>query len=324
MATRMNSCTNSEPRVKHVELITEKDFNESPALRSIINVFSGTHDIPRWKHFNSGNSRYLQLTYLDEKGELKKDEFSMVRWDSDVFKDSFSSSNTLVPVKMLLEDGTWEIGFKFWDERHVCQGENAVLRSIYVKTGYIDDITGEITPIGKNEAKYPSWLLRMIPMWNEEIRNAISDDDASIEKKYNCFMEDFVKLKDLIDSSLVTTGAFYSTIDIGGKKETLPMTISFADRRTYVRPDDGEWANWKKDLLKKTFGELVDSLDMSRHLSVACYSYLKSIYVDREKYMKVYGLIRLSNLLSISERSWNDEEMPELWNNLDQTIKGNV
>lgn len=137
-------------------------------------------------------------------------------------------------------------------------------------------------------------------------------------------MEDLVKLKDLIDSSLVTTDAFYSTIDIGGKKETLPLTISFADRRTYVRPDDGDWASWKKALLKKTFGELVDSLDLSRHLSVACYSYLKSIYVDREKYMKVYGLIRLSSLLSISERGWSDEEKPELWNNLDQTIKGNV
>ena len=321
MATRMNSCTNSEPRVKHVELISEKDFNESSALRSIINVFSKMNEVPRWEHFNSGNSRYLQLTYLDEKGELKKDEFSIVRWDADVFKDSFSSSNTLVPVKMLLEDGTWEIGFKFWDNLHVCQEKNAVLRSIYVKTGYVDDITGEITPIGKNEAKFPSWLLRMIPMWNEEIRDAIANEDTSIEKKYNCFMEDLVKLKDLIDSSLVTTGAFYSTIDIGGKKETLPMTISFADRRTYV--DAGEWANWKKELLKKTFGDLVDSLDMSRHLSVACYSYLKSIYVDREKYRSVYGLIRLSNLLSISERGWNDEEKPELWNNLEETVKGN-
>ena len=54
-----------------------------------------------------------------------------------------------------------------------------------------------------------------------------------------------------------------------------------------------------------------------------CYSYLKSIYVDDIKFEYVYGIIPMSDLYTIN-RNGGFSSHEEVWNNIDNTITGNI
>ena len=64
--------------------------------------------------------------------------------------------------------------------------------------------------------------------------------------------------------------------------------------------------------------------EMSKRV-VFRYSYLKSIYQDNVSTRKVYGLFPMGSVLNIERVNyWHDKNGEEVWNNLDQTVAGNL
>ena len=54
-----------------------------------------------------------------------------------------------------------------------------------------------------------------------------------------------------------------------------------------------------------------------------CYSYLKSMYVDDVRIERVYDIIPMSDLYVIN-RNVGFSSHEEVWNNIDNTIIGNI
>ena len=90
-------------------------------------------------------------------------------------------------------------------------------------------------------------------------------------------------------------------------------------------------------MVKETYNDNVQEIEMEPDPSrkrileemskrvVFLYRYLKSIYKDQVSSRKVYGLLPMGSVLNIERvHYWNDEKAEEVWNNLDQTIAGNV
>jgi hypothetical protein len=88
---------------------------------------------------------------------------------------------------------------------------------------------------------------------------------------------------------------------------------------TETNKDVAEEIECETDPIRKRLFE-----EMSKRV-VFRYSYLKSIYQDNVSTRKTYGLFPMGSVLNIERvHYWNDKNAEEVWNNLDQTVAGNL
>ena len=88
---------------------------------------------------------------------------------------------------------------------------------------------------------------------------------------------------------------------------------------TETNKDADEEIESETDPIRKRLFE-----EMSKRV-VFRYSYLKSIYQDNVSTRKVYGLFPMGSVLNIERVNyWHDKNGEEVWNNLDQTVAGNL
>ena len=88
---------------------------------------------------------------------------------------------------------------------------------------------------------------------------------------------------------------------------------------TETNKDAAEEIESETDPIRKRLFE-----EMSKRV-VFRYSYLKSIYQDNVSTRKVYGLFPMGSVLNIERVNyWHDKNGEEVWNNLDQTVAGNL
>ena len=88
---------------------------------------------------------------------------------------------------------------------------------------------------------------------------------------------------------------------------------------TETNKDAAEEIECETDPIRKRLFE-----EMSKRV-VFRYSYLKSIYKDNVSTRKVYGLFPMGSVLNIERvHYWHDKNAEEVWNNLDQTVAGNL
>ena len=84
---------------------------------------------------------------------------------------------------------------------------------------------------------------------------------------------------------------------------------------------------WNENMISGKFGSVCDWIKTD-HMTISCYSYLKSIYCNKVKLVKEYKVIPLSDVIMLTKRRWdgniNKFVEEEVWNSLDETCKGNV
>ena len=295
------------------EPVPKEEFGQCKVFQSIVNVYQG---------LTSGEDR--KFVFVDEDGNVKERTARRVTCDSQIFHDSFGD-DSLLCVKLIYNDGTWEYGLKWWHNKWLTR-DGRKLVPLYLKDGYVNEETGEVEEPHKydKDARVPAWLLKLIPWYNERIEDAVANKDTSIETE-DLSLDDWRKLCEVMNSGYVSPTATYSEVPIGktGKMRKCAATISFL-RDTYWQP---MMTTWKNNICVNEYGVSSSILD-TKNTVVATYTYLKSIYKRRGEYKRVYGVMPVANLLSITKRKWSNEgngyEDVEVWNNLDQTVVGNV
>ena len=110
--------------IKHVELIPESEFKKLGVFQSMICQFKEHSDV-------KGHDINMQLVLSGDDGELKTMGIDDIVCRKEDFIDAFSDGRTLVAVKLLWSDGTWEYGLKLWQHaervyRRNCRHGNRV------------------------------------------------------------------------------------------------------------------------------------------------------------------------------------------------------
>ena len=126
-----------------------------------------------------------------------------------------------------------------------------------------------------------------------------------------------------LDSEYATDQAYMKNININGKQVKMPVTIEL-DENKYWGPAS---TVWNENMISGKFGSVLDRIQTD-HMTISCYSYLKSIYYNKVKYVNEYKVIPLSDVIMLTKAVWNVELHKytecEVWNSIDETCKGNV
>ena len=303
--------------IKRVELIPEEEFKTLGVFQSMIERFKEHSPL-------KGHDHDMRMIVTTPNGDLKTMEIEEIVCRKDDFVDAFSDGRTLCAVKLIWSDGSWEYGFKLWERKERIYQKNCKLQSLFAKVGVVNEETGEIEDIFDvdKDSRIPAWILELIPMYNERIRDGLWNDDKSIETK-TVSLEDWQKVQDTLCSEYVTSKARWKEVSVGKEKVKMPIDLVF-DRHVWWQPVITEW---KDKVCKEEFGAFSDMLEKDA-MKIFCYTYIKSIYCNNYKSVKQYKVIPLADVLSLSVKKWDGDTHDwvenEVWNSLDETCKGNV
>ena len=240
------------------------------------------------------NGTSLTCKFNDHKGGIGSHNFIGIFYANGFdYIDPFSDGY-LIPVRIHYRNGGVDYGFKYWSLKTVVKRRNGKLRSFFIKDGYIDDATGELKAdiSSKLASVIPCNILRMIPFYNEKVRDM---DDYNVNSHIS------MQISSILSSNNFCT---YET------EYSVPPNSKNDVKMPWVQVDISNMRNDKDEVYpptKRTY----------------CYSYLKSIYVDDIKFEYVYGIIPMSDLYTIN-RNGGFSSREEVWNNIDNTITGNI
>ena len=301
--------------IKHVELIPPDEFKKHKVFQSMLRTF-------KQHNATSGHDINMRVVVSTNNGDIKTMEIEDLGCNKNDWFNAFSEERCFYAVKMLWSDGKWEYGIKFRARKDRICRKNGLLKPIYTKIGEVDE-NGVIVDALANEdcCREPAWILNMIPMWNERIRDALNVNDRTVETRLFS-LEDWRDVQRTLDSEYATNHAHIENINIDGKRVKMPVNIVF-DRNKHLSP---VFTEWKKSVFDKEFGS--KSIYEATHMKIVCYSYLKSIYCNKVKRVKEYKVIPLSDVIMLTKRRWDNNTQKyvedEVWNSLDETCKGNV
>ena len=276
-----------------------KGLNDHKDLKSIANLFP------------ANNSLYLQMTYVDNRnGEIAKHIVRSCEITDKEMKSCFSEGTAIQPVMILRHDGEWETGVRWWELKQEVVRENGRLNSYYQLEGTYNEEKNVIEDDCRDSA-VPMWIQRHLPLYNERIRRGLEKEDASIQTK-SLSLEDFNRIRAAYTTS-------QSIVDHDRIDDVMDLTFEDGSKRKmavmhYV---------YRPDTTRYTY----DSETFNIYTSLRCYTYIKSAYEDVRRAKKVWHIIPTSSLMSFSRRldNWNSDGFDqEVWNNLDQTVSGNV
>ena len=306
--------------VKWIEPVPLDEFNSSPLLMSIKSSM----------HKDDDNTFIFQDQKMDLVERRIRKVYPIEGYDKNPMTDPFNESTSLVCVKIHYRDGSWEYGFKYWREQYVPHPEKRNLLPIYLKDGYIDEFTGEVVDSYDMDDSYyttfvPYRLLRKLPTYNEFMRRRVKSQEKS-----NKETSEDEQICDVIDSSYVRrNGVKFSVPPLKGKPKDIGK-MAWAENMNVLISDyiagnpQNEWYEGRGTDYGSGQMRLVKCNDIANRPRFFKFSYLKSCYEDVIEHKTVGEIYPVSSLLSIMLKdSWRDEET-ELWNNLDQTVAGNV
>ena len=306
--------------VKWIEPVPLDEFNSSPLLMSIKSSM----------HKDDDNTFIFQDQKMDLVERRIRKVYPIEGYDKNPMTDPFNESTSLVCVKIHYRDGSWEYGFKYWREQYVPHPEKRNLLPIYLKDGYIDEFTGEVVDSYDMDDSYyttfvPYRLLRKLPTYNEFMRRRVKSQEKS-----NKETSEDEQICDVIDSSYVRrNGVKFSVPPLKGKPKDIGK-MAWAENMNVLISDyiagnpQNEWYEVRGTDYGSGQMRLVKCNDIANRPRFFKFSYLKSCYEDVIEHKTVGEIYPVSSLLSIMLKdSWRDEET-ELWNNLDQTVAGNV
>lgn len=334
---------------KCVKRMTDEEVKNSPGVNSVVGLF-GKND-NGWAY-----SKDFKFSYMDSDGELKERVFRNVCTTDEFVKNIFNEGTAIQPVRILRHDGEWETGFRWWEEKAVVVRRNGRLRPYYSLDGVYNPKTKKIEDMHEidSSCRLPAWILKCLPLYNEKVRDGLEKMDSkllppsmslkdcdSLRKGINSgYFQSFdMKLKSLklkgVGERTVPTKTWLRTKDSrpGSKCPSWhPITVSWegdvciqeegimkmkksSERMQYLAPTHGDSYDGLMNLL----------MDCGRSIEedTLCYSYFKSIYEDVQIKKRIYHIIPMYNLLTISKSPY-DKEGSEVWNNLDQTVIGNI
>ena len=276
-----------------------KGLNDHKDLKSIANLFP------------ANNSLYLQMTYIDNRnGEIAKHIVRSCEITDKEMKSCFSEGTAIQPVMILHHDGEWETGVRWWELKQEVVRENGRLNSYYQLEGTYNEENRVIEDDCRDSA-VPMWIQNRLPLYNERIRRGLEKEDASIQTK-SLSLEDFNRIRAAYTTS-------QSIVDHDRIDDVMDLTFEDGSKR--------KMAVMRYFTCPDTTRYTYDSETFNIYTSLRCYTYIKSAYEDVRRAKKVWHIIPTSNLMSFSRRldNWNSDDFDqEVWNNLDQTVSGNV
>lgn len=308
----------SQRYIKYVESIPEDKFKKIGLFQSMISKFKEHSDI-------KGRDTNMRMVVAKENGDLGEIELEELVCRKGDFVDAFAEGRTYQAVRMLWSDGTWEYGLKMWRNEERIYKRNGKLHPLFAKIGVINEETGKVQDLFnlEHETHVPAWILELIPMYNEKIRDAIQGQDKAVLNGKWTSLSDWEEVYKVMTSSYIVSNAKWQSIDTGKTKTKMAVSVVF---------DNNKWwtprkTTWKDRFCKEKFGAISDMLE-KESMKVFCYSYVKSIYSNHQKRVREYKLVPVSDILFLKRRSWNGKkrsyDYEEVWNSLDETCKGNV
>ena len=311
-------------KIKRIEVVSLEDLPKAKVIMSLANLWAV--DVGKGKTKYEGDD--LKFAYMDSKtGEVVSKKFRGMVFSKKAFYDSFSDTNVL-PVKIHYHDGSWEYGLKWWEDRDIVYQRNRRLVSLFVKSGYVNDHNEEIEDAADTDrdSRIPAWILDLLPRYNEKIRDAL--DGLPTDFPPDIPLEDWDAVRNVVESGYVTEHTKYSEVKLKKRSFKAPVGLSF----TRNLPWQAILTTWKDNVCVNEFGIQKSKVLDQTQMVVTVYSYLKSIYANIHRHRKVYTLMPIADLLFVSKEKYErDEECPsghwiddEVWNNLDETIAGNV
>lgn len=312
-------------RIKRVEMVSEKEFDiETNPIGKIMKKFRN------WSKWRADAEGYpFKFIYTDHDGNLVEHTFNKILVGcTDFFKDTFNEDSSLCVVKIWYDDGTTDWGFKWFREKYRLYKKNGLLRSLYLKDG---TYTKQIPEFGEVEECYdrdsdsriPAWVLELLPMYNEKIREMLESDTV--------FHEDFLYLghtmgeweivKRIAESSYVG-----KDVDFAWVKKPNGERVGVNWAMTDIREVDYylRLTTWEDNVCVNESGSLKKGLETVYKPVLSAYTYMKSIYEDMYRREAVHHVFAMGDLLSVQKKDARDGENPEVWNNLDETVVGNV
>jgi hypothetical protein len=220
--------------------------------------------------------------------------------------------------------------------------------------GMYDDDAQEIDSYSliDENIRIPAWILRKIPMWNEKVSDRLSKlisvcssgKAANLSEEEKRFMTDMKNVRDVVWSGYVVDDAEYKVLDTKhGKigvavraqftkvdtkwlayKTTFTENCTAITERGFVEYNDPNQVIYEHFYVGKDNKDEFGDFETLGRVGLMCYTYIKSIYEDVVCRRKRYSLIPISDILMITAKGYSDDEPKELWNNLDQTVHGNV
>lgn len=308
--------------VKWIEPVSLDEFNSSPLLMSIKSSMRKDDDY----------TFIFQNQKMDLVERKIRKVYPIEGYDKNPLTDPFNESTSLVCVKIHYRDGSWEYGFKYWNDQCRPCPEKRNLLPIYLKDGYIDEYTGDVVDSYDRDDSYyttfvPYRLLRKLPTYNEFMRRR-----AKFKENSGKEISEDEQVCQVIDSSYVRRiGVKFGVPPLKGKPKNMGK-VAWAESMNVVFNDcfggnpQHEWY----EVRGFDYGDGGQQLRLVKYDGIDNrprffkYTYLKSCYEDVMEHRKVGEIYPVSSLLSIMLKdSWRDTET-ELWNNLDQTVAGNV
>ena len=303
--------------IKYVELIPPDEFKKNKVFQSMIRTFKEHSD-------TDGHDMDMRMVVLTKDGDTKNMRILDLVCYKDAWLNSSLDGRCFCAVKMLWSDGKWEYGLKRKFRQERLYRKNGLLKPIYTKIGEVGKNGLLVDTMSQDyQCGIPAWILNMIPMWNERIRDALCRNDPTIETKmFN--LDDWRGVQITLDSEYATDQAYMKNININGKQVKMPVTIEL-DENKYLGPAS---TVWNEDMMNSgKFGSVLDRIQTD-HMTISCYSYLKSIYYNKVKCVNEYKVIPLSDVIMLTKAVWNVELHKytecEVWNSIDETCKGNV
>ena len=240
------------------------------------------------------NGTSLTCKFNDHKGGIGSRKFTEIVYKGFDYIEPFSY-NFIIPVRIHYRNGDVDYGFKYCDMKSVVKRKNGKLRSYFIKDGYIDDATGELRCEISSGSVIPCNILMMLPFYNEKVRDNTNTDGYNVNSSMQIMQ---------ISSILTSDFCAYAT------EYSVPPKSKNDVKMPWVQMDISNMRNDKDEVyppIKRTY----------------CYSYFKSMYVDDIKIESVYGIIPMSDLYTIN-REVGFSSREEVWNNIDNTITGNI
>lgn len=319
----IRNLSNPQKLIKRINILTQSEMESIDAFSSILSLIGGLDKSKGYSnenlYFNGLESDAVyRFVFEDQYGELKQyDSRGMVFQEKNFKKrrGSILERERLSPIQMFYSDGTSEYGFAFLN-RKFPNGDclKARLRSYYRRVGKIKE-NGTIKYGVSTDT--PMWVLKYLPRFNEKMLDAfVKPVDTPIKIDQEKYRE--------YGAICGAVGNLCRTSNDVGIRYSVPMESKINKKFAWAYPSlIGYLDNsniWSEDNI--LFDENHITTKSIKDGDIDIYTYFKSIYVKDYSEVNVRGIIPMSSLYSIVKvDKWNDNET-EIWNNLDQTLKG--
>ena len=324
----------SKLHIKRVDNVTTDEVNRSPLLDSIKSIV----------HTGLGRFCRYKVNAALDNGDMASRTFTEINYGKDVFNLAFTKESTAALVKVTFSNGETEYGLKFANEVNVVHRKDAVLEPFYIKVGVWSTSKMEFVecpPEMMSARKLPAWLLKRLSAYNEKVR------DLAMPYRYTSMQCDEmdVALLRVMDSDMVSHSVSYGVPSILDSNLFCNEKVAYEITTTRNSIDHHMLGNWQT---RYSFNDIPseyvispcpttikindwsgdeDAIDMTFGEVMYLYKYVKSVYKDRvsrRTTYKVYPISSVLNIVGIKGWAGDEDEEVELWNNLDQTISGNV